>query len=140
MNLKFKNDIEITIGNLTNEKCDTEYHLKVDRSSVLGNPFLIDAETGRDSCIAAYKEWLWGNIQIYQDNPESSQIVYPEAIANKYNVEVSVAWKKSTVKKVVNELIRIRQLNKVRLMCWCKKPDIEIACHADVISACLRWM
>jgi len=41
----------------------------VDRSSPLGNPFLVDAKTSRTMAIAQYREWLLKRLETY--NPTS---------------------------------------------------------------------
>ncbi len=43
----------------------------------------------------------------------------------------------------MSELIYLKgqaQLGKLRLLCFCKRPDKDVACHGDVIKSCLEWM
>jgi hypothetical protein len=42
---------------------------RVDRSSPLGNPFLVDAKTSRTMAISQYREWLLKRLET--DNPTS---------------------------------------------------------------------
>ena len=82
----------ITIKNLRTEKPQMPYDVKVDRSSVLGNPFPLQNETQRDIVCDKYEKWL------------------RERIANK----------DKNICDELNRLYRIaKQYNKLNLFCWC---------------------
>lgn len=95
------NEYEIYIGNLRelDKKRIAEIRGKkkgisfiVDRSSVLGNPFIIGRDGTRDEVIAKYKRWLWANIK-----SEDSVIC-------------------NELKKIA---LRLVSFNVVNLFCWC---------------------
>ncbi len=116
--------------------------IRCDRSSVLGNPFDMGKdEQLREPVIKAYREWLWANIQLYQDNRGSGRV----NLARWKNLRVATAaFKNPSANDVVKELQRIAGLvkagKKVRLLCWCKQENKEVACHADIVMNCLIWI
>lgn len=48
----------IQIKNLRNEKIKYEYDVRVDRTSVLGNPFYMENESKRDEVCEKYKKYI----------------------------------------------------------------------------------
>ncbi|PSB29605.1 DUF4326 domain-containing protein [Chlorogloea sp. CCALA 695] len=85
------------------------------KGSALANPFkLADTSNSeeRDRVIAKYRRWLWQKIQ-EKDAAVMAELFYlkEQAIANELN-----------------------------LLCFCKQPTREVACHGDVIKSCLEWM
>ena len=51
------------IVNLKNEKCD----VRIDRSSVLGNPFKVGRDGNREEVIRKYREYLWNCICVVDE-------------------------------------------------------------------------
>ena len=51
----------ITIHNLRNEKPSAPYDFKVDRTSSLGNPFLMGNQYTRDDVCDYYEAWFYEN-------------------------------------------------------------------------------
>jgi Domain of unknown function (DUF4326) len=85
------------------------------KGSALANPFrLLDTSNSeeRDRIIAKYHCWLWQKIQ------EEDPTVMAELFF----------LKEQALTKDVN------------LLCFCKQPTREVACHGDVIKSCLEWM
>lgn len=126
--------------------------VRVDRSSVLGNPFELTGESQRALVIRGYKEWLWENIKLQDSNKtifterklsneEKKMIVEHIQLKQWYEKGLvrSKAFKYPKCQRVTDELNKIvklmRQGKKVRLVCWCG----EGRCHADVIKSCLLW-
>ena len=84
--------LKIIIGNIRTHKNDASIAIRVDRSSVLGNPFHIDHESKRDLVCDQY--------EIYFNN--------------KLNKGTDLAF--------IGELNRIYELYKtydITLLCWC---------------------
>ncbi len=82
----------------------------IGRPSPLGNPYRIGEHGTREEVIAKYRVWLWRQIQARND--------------------------------VYRELLRLAEIARngdLTLICWCKQPDREIACHGDVLKAALNW-
>lgn len=53
----------IEICNLRNEKPKYSYDIKVDRSSVLGNPFVMKTEADRDRVCDEYEEYFYKRLK-----------------------------------------------------------------------------
>lgn len=82
----------IEICNLRNEKIKYAYDVKVDRSSILGNPFYMRNENERDLVCEKYKEWFY---KMLKEND-------------------------STILHELNILIKkYKTYGKLRLFCWC---------------------
>jgi len=64
---------------------------KIDRSSVLGNPFLIGRDGDRSEVIAKYRIWLWSQIRTKDEVWDELKVLY-------------YAWKKH---------------GDLTLFCWC---------------------
>lgn len=99
----------ITIHNLRDSYPSQPYDVKVDRTSVLGNPFVMKNESLRDEVCDKY--------QTYFDNT----IAHPEDNS-----------------AFMNELRRLYKLHKaygkLRLFCWCYPKR----CHAETIKEFLN--
>lgn len=81
----------IEICNLRNCKMEYVYDVRVDRKSVLGNPFYMKDESKRDEVCDKYKKYFDKNVVI-NDN----------------------------FRKEVNRLVKIYMMHgKLRLFCWC---------------------
>lgn len=115
--------------------------IRVDRATVLGNPFEIPkncpAELQKDyrkRVILAFRSWLWENIQLNQSNP-NERILLDKWIEAGYII--SKQFKNPTAGQIVRKLRELWGLlstgNKIRLLCWC----VPLDCHADVIRNCL---
>lgn len=83
-------------------------------ASPLGNLFKLQpyGPYTRAAAIAQYRRWLWQQWQ-QQRGP------------------------------VYEELLRLADTARqgdVTLLCWCKEPGREVACHADVVKSCLTWL
>lgn len=83
--------MQISIHNLRKEKPIRVNDVKVDRSSVLGNPFLLSSELQRDQVCDKYANWL------------------SEQVKNKTNAYYELVRLKAML-QVHGEL---------RLFCWC---------------------
>jgi hypothetical protein len=80
----------ITIHNMRNERLTIPYDVKVDRSSVFGNPFLMKTESQRDEVCDKYEKYFREKIGDERFNKEFNRL-----------------------KKLLKEY------GKLRLFCWC---------------------
>ncbi len=101
--------------------------VKVDRSSVLGNPFDLTSEAHRDAVCDAYESYFWRVLR--GEEPAS----VAEAIAQERRLPRAKAWKRPTrvqfmhtLKLLLSDLSRID----IKLGCWCH-PE---RCHAETIK------
>lgn len=90
----------IEICNLRNCRCVNEYDVKVDRSSILGNPFYMKDESMREEVIRKYNDYFLDKIN--EDGKFKDEFYRLISIYKKYK--------------------------KLRLFCWCapKKCHAEV--------------
>lgn len=81
----------IQIKNLRNEKPRFEYQVKVDRTSVLGNPFYMATEAQRDEVCDKYAE--------YFEEKRKNDVAFLNELRRLYKLH--------------------RQFGKLELFCWC---------------------
>jgi len=97
----------IEIMNIKYNKPVEPWDVKVDRSSVLGNPFYMKSESQREEVCKKYEEWLLGKM----NNKMDSDVFF--------------------------EMVRLFELyekhGKLRLFCWCAPKQ----CHAESIKRIL---
>lgn len=82
--------------------------------SPLGNPYRVKPH-GPYECgesISLYRRWLWGEIK------RGAGPAFEE----------------------LRRLVGVAQRRDLRLICWCKQPGANVACHGDVIRNAIRWM
>lgn len=109
--------------------------IRVDRASVLGNPFELTNEEDRDKVCDAYEEWLFAQINMPSNYSLDLQPYINKGFkkASKFKCPTS-----NQVRKELSRLLNlIKQGNKLRLICWCKEPNKEVRCHADSIKRVL---
>ena len=125
----------IKVGNLKSTKAGEI----CDRSSVLGNPFVLIAKTeaDREKVIAAYRKYLY-RITLLDRTPEQAV----RGVVREYHGrsthllvrDMSLPSRKS----FVDELERLEILAKqseITLLCWCS----PLSCHCDKLADYLRW-
>jgi len=83
----------------------------VGRPSLLGNPYVIGKDGDKGEVIRKYRVWLWQQIQ-------QRTLVYRE----------------------LQRLAEIARKGDVHLICWCKQPDHEVACHGDILKLAINWI
>lgn len=89
------------------------YNYRIDRANrTFGNPFELKNPNDpieRHEVVEKYKIWLENNID---------------------------------QRRVQNELLRLTNLLKsgedINLLCWCKRSDVEVECHGDIIKKLLE--
>ena len=108
--------------------------IRVDRASVLGNPFDLTKEADRDKVSDAYEEWLVLN---YSQGWKDNYYVDLTQWTNQ-GLKIAAKFKSPTSKQVTNELNThvhfLFEGKQLRYLCWCKKPKVEVRCHADSIK------
>jgi Domain of unknown function (DUF4326) len=125
----------IKVGNLkvtkVGEVCD--------RSSVLGNPFVLSAKTEaeREKVIAAYRKYMY-RIAVLGRTPEQAirGVVREHHSRSTHLVVANLGCRGR--KSFMDELERLETLAKqgeITLLCWCS----PLPCHCDKIADYLRW-
>lgn len=101
--------------------------VRVDRYSVLSNPYELTSEAQRKEVISEYRLWLL-RIMLSPRSDEQPTLNY-WSVAKKY--------KHPTINQVKDELERIANIEgDIRLLCWCHPKE----CHADVLVMYLKWI
>lgn len=100
----------ITIENLRTTKMANPWDVKIDRSSILANPFFMDGEDTRNKVCDSFEKYFVSTLEEHS----SRSILIKE------------------------ELYRLMQLHKefgqLRLFCWCSPKR----CHAETIKKYLE--
>jgi hypothetical protein len=107
----------------------------IGRPDPLGNPFKIGRDGARPECIEKYRVWLWeivkrgleGKLEGRRKNAEVSQLKEQDQEGEK---EAARVWER------LMELKELADRGDLNLLCHCK----PLACHGDVIKACLEWL
>jgi Domain of unknown function (DUF4326) len=102
---------EVVMIRIENKKTYQGEGIYIGRPSLLGNPFRIGEDGTREEIIERYRGWLWRQINLRGE--------------------------------AYRELKRIAELAKhgdVTLICWCKRPDRQVACHGDVLRRAVEWL
>mmetsp|Transcript_14640 Transcript_14640/g.37912 ORF Transcript_14640/g.37912 Transcript_14640/m.37912 type:complete len:407 (-) Transcript_14640:20-1240(-) len=116
-----------------------EQGTRVDRKSVLGNPFFDKSVELWETDCRAYSEFLDKALT----EPDDHAYVDVDSIAKHFGVTVSKAWQPVQVWYVKEEVKRLRACVKrgtpVRLLCHCQRPFPELdgresPCHAYAIA------
>lgn len=99
----------ITIKNLRREKPTNPWDVKVDRSSILGNPFVMKGESQRDSVCELYEKEFMRKLSNTYTNDKSD---------NGFSREL-------------DRLCGLyKEYGKLNLFCWCAPKR----CHAETIK------
>lgn len=106
----------IIIKNLRVSKAQHEWQVRVDRTSVLGNPFYMKDESHRDEVCDKYESYFKAMVSRAENK----------------------AWNDTRAQTFVKELRRLYKLHKtygkLELFCWCAPKR----CHAETIKAFLE--
>ena len=126
---------DIKIGSLKNLSPIIGYKdMVIDRTTALGNPYDMNKDQTREIVIAAYRKYVWRCIQMSREDP----CQFPEFDRT---LVIAPTYRYPEVGVVVSKLEAIARLKEdIRLLCWCKQDNKEVACHGDVIKSCVLWM
>ena len=112
--------MKVIIKNLRNEKPTQEWQVRVDRASVLGNPFLMRDEHERNSVCDEYYRYFQG------------------IVTNNWSILHDYAVSSAERETFMQELRRLYRLAKkhgrLELFCWCAPKR----CHAETIARFLE--
>lgn len=126
--------------------------IRVDRGSVLGNPYALKKdESNRSQICTAYKYWLFANIKRWIDSkneglPSSwwgsiDPLALPITVKNPADLQglaIADSWKQPSVAQVEKEFTRLcylASLRDINLICWCFPKE----CHADNLRLAIIW-
>jgi Domain of unknown function (DUF4326) len=128
--------MNITIGKITRDPLNLNYQIRIDRGTIMGNPFFLkqDSTDGeRDFNLKVYRLYL--NLVIRKG-------AYPmesaARLANQYELFISNTFQKSSREEFMNEFNRMVELAKIKpieLMCFCSPKK----CHGDILKSAIEW-
>jgi hypothetical protein len=96
---------------IENKKTYRGEGIYIGRPSLLGNPYAIGKDGARGEVIDRYRGRLWRQIKLRGE-------VYREL-------------RRLAAKSREEDLI---------LICWCNRPDRQIACHGDVVKRAVEYL
>lgn len=106
----------ITIKNLRNSKPSEPYDVRVDRASVLGNPFYMHDESERDEVCDKYEEYMRAMWNIDTEYLQDKSI--------------SMFRRNKYCEAILNLVEIYKKYGTLRLYCWCAPKR----CHAESIK------
>ena len=118
--------VVIEICSLRTTKLEFTYDVRVDRLSILGNPFKMDSESRRDLVCNYYRDYFLGMI----NNNVLKLAHVPNERLPRFIKLGFVEFRK----EFMDELRRLYKIlathGKLRLFCWCAPKR----CHAETIA------
>jgi hypothetical protein len=127
-------DVErIIIGNLKNLSPRLGYFDVIcDRSSPLGNPYLLEREEDREMCVEVFSTWLDMNFQAYKREDLRDKKLDPALVVP--GLKIAEKYKRPTVAEIMMNIVNLAGMldngQKIRLLCHCE-PKL---CHTTVIK------
>jgi hypothetical protein len=128
--------MDITVGRITRDPLDLSCQIRIDRETIMGNPFFLryDADDNdREFNLKMYRIYL--NLVIRKG-------AYPmEAaarLANQYQLFISNTFQKSSREEFMNEfnrLVELAKLKPIELMCFCFPKK----CHGNILKSAIEW-
>jgi hypothetical protein len=113
----------------------------VDRTSVLGNPFILKKNgdaADRDEVIECYRKYLY-EIAVNDRDPFSAALSIKELLwkRNRWiNISTTVRPSRSAFMQELERIHELAKIQRVKLYCWCHPRP----CHAIVIKNYLLWL
>ena len=107
--------------------------VRCDRSSPLGNPFVMRNETEREAVVKAHKVYLWTLWKEQGIPPDIRTYGAQKGLLTQHTWEPTMA---THAYRVLQNLVNgFRQGNSYRLIDWCH----PLPCHTDNIAALIQW-
>jgi len=125
---------KIIIGNLKNLSPKLGYmDIICDRSSTLGNPYVLEKEEDREMCVKAFEAWLDMNFQAYEREDLRDKKLDPALVIP--GLKIAEKYKHPTVAEIMMNIVNLAGMldsgQKIRLLCHCS-PKL---CHTTVIKS-----
>ncbi|UBF29878.1 DUF4326 domain-containing protein (plasmid) [Kovacikia minuta CCNUW1] len=110
----------------------------IDRRGVLGNPFELEGESNREAVVRAFGVYLY---QVYEKDADPAE--ESNRLAQKHGLAISKSWKRPTREAFVTKFTELLTLHKeqtsLELVCHCKHPEKEVACHGDMYVRAINY-
>jgi hypothetical protein len=126
---------------LLGEVLQSEGILRVDRVTVLGNPFPLDrSSSSRSRVIQAYSKYLWTILKSAAYGWEVDLPNLTQEVAKEFDVSVIKKFKFNCNGITLQEILLaykqlVESFDEISLGCWCK-PE---RCHGDILVSSRNW-
>jgi hypothetical protein len=126
----------ITVGKITRDPLDPRHQVRIDRTTILGNPFYLPSDASdedREFNLKMYRLYLNGIIRKGYD-PH----VIAHTLAYTYNLNIPNTWQGMHRKHFMAEfnwLVDRAKKQPIELMCFCHPKR----CHGDVLKSAIEW-
>lgn len=128
--------LDITVGKITRDPLDLSGQIRIDRTTIMGNPFYLASDASeeeREFNLKMYRIYLNGVIRKAYD-PRT--IAY--RLAEAYEFTIPNTWQRPSLKTFRDEFDRLVELAKkqpIELMCFCHPKR----CHGDILKSAIEW-
>jgi hypothetical protein len=126
----------ITVGKITRDPLDPRHQVRIDRTTILGNPFYLPSDASdedREFNLKMYRLYLNGIIRKCYD-PRT--VAY--RLAEAYEFTIPTPWQRISRETFMTEFDRLVDRAKqqpIQLMCFCHPKR----CHGDVLKSAIEW-
>lgn len=127
---------QITVGRITRDPLDPSRQIRIDRTTIMGNPFYLPSEASdaeREFNLKMYRLYLNGVLRKAYD---------PRTIAHRlaeaYEFTIPNTWQCPSLKTFRDEFDRLidrARQQPIELMCFCHPKR----CHGDILKSAIEW-
>jgi hypothetical protein len=128
--------VQITVGKLNRDPIDLSRQVRIDRTTILGNPFYLANDASDDD-----QDFNLKMYRIYLDSVIRKSC-YPREIANRlansYELTIPDTWQRpdrQTFLVEIDRLVELVQERPIELLCFCAPKR----CHGDVLKSAIEW-
>jgi Domain of unknown function (DUF4326) len=128
--------LNITVGKLTRNPIDLSRQIRIDRTTILGNPFFLASDAIDDD-----QEFNLKIYRIYLDavlrkafDPRTTAY----RLAESYRLTIPNTWQRpdrQTFLAEFDRLFELAQRRPIDLLCFCAPKR----CHGDVLKSAIEW-
>jgi hypothetical protein len=128
--------MNITVGKITRDPLNPNHQFRIDRTTILGNPFYLSRESDvdeRDYNLKVYRIYLNQMIRHRRD----PRILISD-LAIEFGLTTVKSWERPTLEEFLTELDRLVELASIQpieLMCFCHPKR----CHGNVLKSAIEW-
>jgi hypothetical protein len=128
--------VNITVGRITRDPIDPSRQIRIDRMTVMGNPFYLPSEASdeeREFNLKMYRLYLDGILRKAYD-PRT----IAHRLAESYEFTIPNTWQRPSLKTFRDEFDRLVSLSlkqPIQLMCFCHPKR----CHGDILKSAIEW-
>jgi hypothetical protein len=128
--------MDITVGKITRDPLNLNYQIRIDRCTIMGNPFFLkesSTDKERDYNLKIYRLYL--NLIIRKG---ACPMEAAANLADRYELFIPNTYQKPSREEFMNEFNRLVELAKskpIELMCFCFPKK----CHGSILKSAIEW-